>query len=140
MGVVKMSRLFIVTVILFSSILSTGGIGLSVEDKPIPGLAGLGIPEKDLSAFEERALGGDAEAAHRLSTFYSMVRYDPKQCLYWTAIAAENGSIPAQVNLGLLLRDDPDPKNRRRAVYWLKRAAETGDELAARYLKETLGK
>lgn len=131
-----MARLLVAATILLLSIALLGGIVMSEEDKPVSGLAGLAIGEKDLPAFEEMALNGDAEAAHRLSILYSMVRYDPKQHLYWTTIAAENGSIPAQVNLGLLLRDDPDPKNRRRAVYWLRRAAETGNELAAKYLKE----
>jgi TPR repeat protein len=59
-------------------------------------------------------------------------------------IAAENGSIPPQLNLGLMLRDEPDPKNHPRAVYWLKRVIQRGDgesaRLATRYLEGIAGK
>ena len=72
----------------------------------------------------------------RSITFAATVRrqYIGRLSLQRTARSA------GQYNLGFLLRDDPDPRNQRRARYWLKRAAEGGDETAAQLLKEISGK
>ncbi|HWR59592.1 MAG TPA: hypothetical protein VN328_11955 [Thermodesulfovibrionales bacterium] len=112
-------------------------------DKPLPTVHGLAIPNEDIPAFEEKALDGDPEAARRLATFY-MIRGQDAPAVYWFTIAAENGSIIGQYNLGFALRNDPDPKNRRRAVYWLKRVAQSDDKgsakMATSLLEEISGK
>jgi|WetSurMetagenome_2_1015567.scaffolds.fasta_scaffold195481_1 TPR repeat protein len=97
-----------------------------------------------MASIEKKALDGDPESADRLGMYYSMVKYDLKSAVYWTSIAAENGSVKGQYNLGVLLRDDPDPKNRRRAVYWLRRVSKKGDKdtvrRANRLINEILSK
>jgi hypothetical protein len=103
------------------------------SEKPVVGI--MTIAEKDIPTIGEKAIDGDPEAAQRLCSFYHL-RGDRTQAIYWATIAAENGSVAGQYNLGFLLRDDPDPRNQRRARYWLKRAAEGGDETAAALLKE----
>lgn len=130
----------LLVIFLMSFIISTGTTTMSEQGKPVAGIHGLAIAEKDLPALEEKALDGNPEAARRLSSFYDMVRNDRKQAVYWATIAAENGSVVGQYNLGFLLRDDPDPNNRRRALYWLKRVSESDDkhaaDLAIQLLKE----
>ena len=123
-------RLLYVLFLIFFIVLM-GELTMSGQGKPIPGIQGLVIDEKDLPSFEQKALDGNPESARRLSSFYDMVRNDRKQAVYWAMIAAENGSVVGQYNLGFLLRDDPDPKNRRRALYWLKRVSKSGDQHAA---------
>jgi TPR repeat protein len=131
-------RIILVTVLL-SYLLGEEASVMAEREKPVAGVSGLTITEKDIPAFERKALDGDPDAARRLSSFYQ-IRSDRSQAIYWATIAAENGSVVGQYNLGFLLRDDPDPKNQRRAIYWLKRAAESGDEMAAQLLKEISGK
>jgi TPR repeat protein len=62
-----------------------------------------------------------------------MAHFDLKSAVYWATIAAGNGSISGQYSLGYLLINDTDPKNRRRAVYWLKRVANSNDKDAAKH-------
>jgi hypothetical protein len=65
-------RIIVVAVILLLSIPSAEGRAIGEGDQPISGMAGLCIGKEDLRAFEEMALSGDADAAHRLSTFQRM--------------------------------------------------------------------
>lgn len=125
--------------VLLSYLFGEGTSVMAEREKPVAGISGLAIAEKDIPVFEGKALDGDPEAAQRLCSFYH-IRGDRSHAVYWATIAAENGSVVGQYNLGFLLRDDPDPKNQRRARYWLKRAAESGDEMAAQLLKEISGK
>jgi TPR repeat protein len=116
--------------LLVLSLFLMAAIAMGEEGRPIPTIYGLLIDDKDIPIFEEKALDGDPEAARRLSTFHG-IRGERVQSIYWATIAAENGSVVGQYNLGFLLRDDPDPKNRRRAIYWLKRVSASDDRYTA---------
>jgi TPR repeat protein len=96
------------------------------------------IPAEERPTVEQQALDGSAEAAYRL--FFSLdveqnARLEEK--LFWVTIAAENGSVGAQHMLGRYLAlTSKDPRLRRRARFWFKRAAESGDPYALDELKE----
>jgi TPR repeat protein len=122
----------IIFVFCFASFLISNGVMAMDEQNKTPGLEVFFINEKEMASVEKKALDGDPESADRLGMYYSMVKYDLKSSIYWTSIAAENGSVKGQYNLGVLLRDDPDPKNRRRAVYWLKRVSKSDNKDTAR--------
>ena len=92
---------------------------MSQENKPIAGIHGLAIDDKDISKLEVMALDGDGESAHRLALHYQMVQPNRKLAIQWATVSAENGSLHGQYMVGFLLRDDPDSKNRRRARFWL---------------------
>ncbi len=101
-------------------------IAMGTEKEPIrPSVFSLAIPSNEIASVEEKALDGDPESANRLVSHYQMFAYDKKSALHWARIAAENGSLVGQYNLGFLLHDDPDPNNRRRAIYWLKRVSKS---------------
>ncbi|HXH11320.1 MAG TPA: hypothetical protein VNP04_16355 [Alphaproteobacteria bacterium] len=102
----------------------------------ILGVHSLIIPEAELPSLKHEALKGSPDAAFRLSLYYESVRLDFKEGLFWTQIAAENGHPSGQYNYGFRLRNDPDPRNRLRARFWLERAAENGVSLAVDLLKE----
>jgi hypothetical protein len=100
------------------------------------GVHSLIIPDVELPKLEREALKGSPDAAFRLYRYHQSVRLDFKEGLFWAQIAAENGHPVGQYNLGFLWRNDPDPRNRLRARFWLERAAEKGDSLAVDLLRE----
>lgn len=102
----------------------------------IIGVHSLIIPEAELASLEHEALQGSPDAAFRLHRYYQSVRLDFKEGLFWAQIAAENGHPVGQYNLGFILRNDPDPRNRLRARFCLDRAADNGVSLAIDLLKE----
>ena len=97
---------------------------------------GYNLSDTEVKALQDKALNGDPKAAFRLSLFYDIYRRDYKEGDFWTMIAAENGDPSGEYNFGFKLKDDPDPKNRQRAIFWLKRAAKHGVKLAVSLLKE----
>lgn len=114
----------------------TAGNEVSSMDYKAHGNQDLEISNNELPKLEDDALSGSAEAAHRLSLFYDMIKLDSKKATYWASIEAENGSPSGQYNYGFHLYKDPDPKVRLRAKYWLKLAAKNGEPLAVSLLKE----
>jgi hypothetical protein len=95
-----------------------------------------GLSEYEVKLLQDKALKGSPEAAYRLYFYYAIYRKDHSEKLYWVRIAAENGYPGGEYALGFELRNDPDPRNRQRARFWLKRAAKHGEKLAASLLKE----
>ena len=59
-----------------------------------------------------------------------------KEAEYWAVISAENGDVSGQYLAGFILKDAPDTRDRRRARYWLRRAAEQGNDHARSALRE----
>ena len=105
-------------------------------NRPIAGNEAFIIPEPDLPKLEADALSGSQEAAFRLYLFYEFVRLDPKQSLFWVTISAENGHPVGQYNLGVKLTNDKDLRNRQRALFWLRRSADQGNQRAVELLHQ----
>jgi TPR repeat protein len=59
--------------------------------------------------------------------YYALIVSDRGKYEYWTTVAAENGSPIGEYNLGHLLADRGGGADRRRAIYWLKKAALAGE-------------
>jgi TPR repeat protein len=95
----------------------------------------ISMPSKeDLPSLRVQAMQGSAAAAMRLSLWHMTVM-EKEDDLFWTRIAAENGSAVAQYNLALkLLADQKSDLNMIRAKFWLEKAAANGDQ----YAKEKL--
>lgn len=96
------------------------------------------LTEHQIKLLEDMALRGSPGAAFRLFLCYEKYEYkkDHSKSLYWVRIAAQNGHPQGEYNYGLKLKDDPDPKNRLRAGFWLQRAAKQGVKEAEALLKE----
>ncbi len=71
---------------------------------------------------------GEVQAQFALS----MSRHEaPQEQLRWLGLAAENGHVSAQHNLGMHFRHE----NPQLAFHWFAKAAEGGSELAAERLQ-----
>jgi TPR repeat protein len=81
----------------------------------------------------DRALLGDQKAAFQCQEHYLK---EPKPRRYWSQIAAENGGPIAQYTFALDLLSEKNPLEKKRAIYWLKKAAEQGDVDASRVLRD----
>ncbi len=107
-------------------------------NKPVFLNAGFDIPKDELLILERKSFAGNAESAFRLSRYYAMANVNKSEELYWTTIAAENGSPFGEYNLGfnLIYSNNTDEINKLRAIFWLKKAQAHGVELATSLLKE----
>lgn len=72
------------------------------------------------------ALDGSGESALRLSRFYSNVTTNLDEALKWAIIGAENGNANCAFTAYSLLQARESADDRRRAKFWLKRAADQG--------------
>lgn len=100
------------------------------------GLQGVALDSISVERLSKQALEGSGEAARRLSRHFLMAQGNREEAKFWAVVAAENGDVLGKYDAGFLLKDDPDPRNRRRAIFWLKQAASQGDSLAGELLKE----
>jgi len=105
------------------------------EGEVLPGCERVTPAEGVGGKLECEALRGSREASLRLHYFYEFERNDPAESLYWARISAQNGNPMGQYEYGLMLSKDPDPKNQRRSLFWLRKAADKGIEPARLFLK-----
>lgn len=97
--------------------------------------SGLALSRVQLFELSNAALTGSPEAAEKVALHYGFVVMDQKEARNWLRIAAENGHIVSQYNLGYDLRMEGDPISRIRARFWLRLAASKGHEKAKKLLK-----
>jgi hypothetical protein len=124
--------------IVFFFVLAVGGaVAQNENDKPTIALnPGPAISESEFPALEREALAGGADAALKLRAYYVLSHVNREREMYWTAIAAENGSPSGQYSLGVNLIRSADQKEKLRGIFWLRKAEAGGEELAREVLKE----
>ncbi|RUL78222.1 hypothetical protein [Dyella choica] len=83
----------------------------------------------------EQALDGSGQAALRLSRFYSNVTLNLDEALKWAIIGAENGDSNCEYTAYGFLISRSSSDDRRRAQFWLKKAAGQGYQPAIEHLK-----
>jgi len=108
--------------------------------QPVIGVQGVALDAASIDRLSREALDGSGEAARRILLHYLVAQANFKEATYWAIIAAENGDVVGEYSAGFLLKDDPDPRNQQRALFWLRRAAAHGEPLATELLKELEGK
>jgi hypothetical protein len=81
------------------------------------------------------ALEGSVSAAERLVDYHTTVTRNDSESLKWSLIAAENGSSRAPLFLFQLLRESRHETDQRRALFWLRRASELGDNVGESLFK-----
>lgn len=91
-------------------------------------MQGVVVPAAEYPEVERQALDGSAEAARRLTTMY-LIAGQLAEAIFWGSIAAENGSQVGAYNLGHILAESPDPRQRRRGRFWLERSVTAGGEI-----------
>jgi TPR repeat protein len=96
------------------------------------------IAGADIPILEKAAVMGSAEAAHKLATYYAMIRFDFRKAEYWTEIRVENGDRNARYDLGIYLSDDDDLLSHDRARFWLNQVVADGPPDLSKLAKDTL--
>jgi TPR repeat protein len=94
------------------------------------------IDKKNIHKLELEALKGSPKIAFKLYQYYDFIELDHTIGFYWLNIAAENGHPIAQYNLATELFEGSDLKNKTRAQFWAKMAAQNGVREAIELLKE----
>jgi TPR repeat protein len=83
------------------------------------------LSKEEVARYSKEAMEGSPEAALKLANFYWMRgRPDFAKTKYWALIGAENGNAEAQFRAFQRLRTSTDRLDHRRALFWLKKAAE----------------
>ncbi|MHC1725691.1 MAG: tetratricopeptide repeat protein [Syntrophobacteraceae bacterium] len=92
-------------------------------------------PKAEILILSEQALRGSTEASRDLEWEYRIRRRKHKEADLWLEIGAENGELSALYNLGKTMHDGyHGQRNRHRAGFWLRKAADQGDTYAASLL------
>ncbi|HZS56669.1 MAG TPA: hypothetical protein VFA65_19845, partial [Bryobacteraceae bacterium] len=84
------------------------------------------IGPASLPELERQAMAGSREAAHRLATYYAMIKLDNPKATFWTEIRVENGDKNARYDLGARLAVEDDQLSKIRARYWLNQVISDG--------------
>lgn len=92
-------------------------------DEPVNLNQSLVLTDTQRKTFEDEAAKGSGEAALKLAQFYGFVLLNPVEDQRWTQIGAENGSAACQYNLYHVLAESDSDFDRRRALFWLRKAA-----------------
>jgi hypothetical protein len=92
--------------------------------------APLEISDDQLQKVKEAALGGDAVASTRLYVYYNIIKDDDLETLKWMRLAAVQGDVKAQYNLGELYLTSQTFKDIHLARIWLGKAAQSGNSEA----------
>lgn len=79
-----------------------------------------------VDCMKNKALAGDKKSARDLSLIYAKIDFDSMQ--YWNLIGAENGDATSQYNYAFWLLEKGSPQEKRRAMFWLRKAAASNDE------------
>lgn len=91
-----------------------------------------GLTREQVDDLSKQAMSGDASAALRLAQryFFDVNKQGEvrNNALKWSLIGAENGSAEAQFLAYSLMEEETDLLKQMRALYWLKRSAESGYE------------
>jgi hypothetical protein len=88
----------------------------------------------DIECKKQRALSGDVVAAEEVATSLHM-----PASYFWTGIAAQNGSADQAYAYALVLTVNGTRSECYRALYWAKRASDSGSEQAKGLLKRLEG-
>ncbi len=96
----------------------------------MPPPADYSLSKVEIERLSVDAYQGSSEAAYKILQHYAFAKKNPHKTKRWARIGAENGSPGSQEMMYRLLSFSADMNDQRRALYWLKRAAEAGDENA----------
>lgn len=107
------------------------------HESPItPGMS-FNLTKEQLFRLQKKSHDGDAEASKKLWLFYEFAVRDPVKAEEWLEKAAEQGLTVAQINLAVVFSREASPQyNLQKAKYWATKAAEHGEKMARRLLKE----
>lgn len=106
----------------------------SSSSSPISGAQSYALTDAQRAELITKAEAGDAEAAFRLSLYYTFTSSDDVQRIRWLTIAAKAGHVVAQHNLAYDLY--MSGKDLAEAAHWAAESAKNGNAEAGDLLKE----
>ncbi|WP_432726113.1 tetratricopeptide repeat protein [Variovorax sp. W6] len=104
------------------------------SSSPISGAQSYALTDAQRVDLAAKAEAGDAEAAFRLSLYYTFVSSDEDQRIRWLSIAAKGGHVVAQHNLAYDLY--MNGKDLAEAARWAAESLKNGNADAGDLLKE----
>lgn len=108
----------------------TSSVLAQEQGKPVLANIDYSLSSDDLAKLSAQALDGSIDAAERVSNYYHYIKRDEKQSLHWALVGAENGSTWLQLIVYQDFSESKKTHDHRRALFWLKRAADAGDQNA----------
>lgn len=106
----------------------------STSSSSISGAQSYALTDAQRADLVAKAEAGDAEAAFRLSLYYTFVSSDDDQRIRWLSIAAKGGHVVAQHNLAYDLY--MNGKDLAEAAHWAAESLKNGNSDAGDLLKE----
>ncbi|WP_418116947.1 hypothetical protein [Variovorax sp. 350MFTsu5.1] len=106
----------------------------SSSSSPISGAQSYALTDAQRAELITKAEAGDAEAAFRLSLYYTFTSSDDVQRIRWLTIAAKAGHVVAQHNLAYDLY--MGGKDLAEAAHWAAESSKSGNAEAGDLLKE----
>ncbi|MGO4610156.1 hypothetical protein AB4142_27825 [Variovorax sp. 2RAF20] len=101
---------------------------------PVSGAQAYELTDAQRAGLVAKAATGDAEAAFRLSLYYTFVSSDADQRVRWLSIAAKGGHVLGQHNLACDLY--MNGKDLAEAAHWAAESLKNGNADAGDLLKE----
>jgi TPR repeat protein len=95
------------------------------------------LTPQQVKQLTSEALDGSGPAALRLSRFYSNVVTNLDEAMKWAVIGAENGDANCQYTAYAFLDRRLSAEDRRRATFWLKKAADQGYQPAIEHIRDS---
>lgn len=126
----------ILTVALFTMLFSIGSTMAEQRFNPTMPMTGIALNGDSIRALSNEGLSGSPDSAQKLALHFLVANGNLTDGMYWTHIAAENGHAVAQYNMWQLLNQSEDANNHKRALFWLRRSAASGNSDAIEKLKE----
>jgi len=104
------------------------------SSSPISGAQSYALTDAQRAELITKAESGDAEAAFRLSLYYTFTSSDDVQRIRWLTIAAKAGHVVAQHNLAYDLY--MSGKDLAEAAHWAAESSKSGNAEAGDLLRE----
>ena len=95
------------------------------------------LTPQQIVTLTNEALDGSGTAALHLSRFYSNVTINLDEALKWAIIGAENGDADCQYTAYAFLDSRVSAEDRRRAQFWLHKAASQGYQPAIEHIRNS---
>ncbi len=100
------------------------------EDTAVLANIDYSLSKEEFDRLAVSALEGAPADAQRIVEFFVFSRRDQKKAEHWARIGAENGSPESQFQMFQILSVSKKVDDHRRALFWLKKSAESGHEHA----------